>query len=145
MHLLFYKGTRKENPSSKIFDNLICLITKSRFSHVELAVENKGKFYKCWSSSARDGGVRSTWIDISSDKWVVVDIKREQQRFDIENIFNRVRGEKYDYIGLFSTLIKSDALSSPDKWFCSEIISSALGFSKSYTFSPEDLYNAFKR
>lgn len=145
MHLLFYKGTKKENPSSKLFDNLICLVTRSRFSHVELAVEQRGNYYKCWSSSARDGGVRSAWIDITSERWVVVNIKRETDRFDVENTLNRYKGDKYDYVGLISTLIKSDIFNSSDKWFCSEIISSVLGFGKSYTFSPEDLYNAFKK
>ena len=30
MKLLFYKGTRKENPSATLWDNIICYVTKSR-------------------------------------------------------------------------------------------------------------------
>ena len=53
----------------------------------------------CYSSSARDGGVRSKVIDLTSGRWDVVECVRgdpvaAKARFDAH------MGEKYDYWGL---------------------------------------------
>jgi hypothetical protein len=141
MTLNFYKGTKKENPDSTVWDNLICLITSSRFSHVELAFEQQGTWYRCWSSSARDKGVREKWIDTSSGRWVVIPITDVAT----EELFKQETDAKYDFIGLAGTVIPIKYFSSKTKWFCSEIIAEALSIKASWSISPEKLYKRYTK
>ena len=47
----------------------------ARFSHVELVIgEPEGEPPLCFSSSPRDGGVRTKHIDLSSGHWEIVDV-----------------------------------------------------------------------
>lgn len=139
MNLLFYKGTRKENPEATFWDNFICFVTRSRFSHVELATAIGVSMHRCWSSSSRDGGVRCANIPFS-DSWVEIQVQ------DVDpNWFLPHKGKKYDYIGLIGTILKVPYFSSKDKWFCSEILAEALGLPNSWEFTPEKLYQLYSK
>ena len=132
MKLLFYKGT-KSNPSSTIWDNIICFVTNSKYSHVELSFglsfEWTNNYYRCWSSSTRDNGVREKWIDTSDGHWTIIDV----DRCDIgEGFFENQEGFGYDYTGLIGTVIPLSIFSSKYKWFCSEIIAEYLGINNSW-------------
>ena len=139
MYLLFYKGTKKENPKSLIWDNLICLITGSRFSHVEIAYEKSMSAYHCWSSSVRDGGVRKKWIDTSTDRWVIIEVPNAVS----EDLAIQEAGKKYDYVGLVGTVIKLKQFSRNRKWFCSEIVAEILSIKDSWKYSPEAVYKLY--
>lgn len=139
-YLLFYKGTRKENPSATLWDRFICFVTRSRFSHVELAFMDAGNVYMCWSSSSRDGGVRYARIFNDQDHWVIVPISLSET----DEWFYQHKGKAYDYIGLLGTVIKLPWFSSKNKWFCSEIIAEYLKLNKSWSITPDDLYKIYK-
>lgn len=64
----FYKGTHK---SRRLYDTLVRLITRSRFSHVELEIEGV-----CFAASKRDGGTRMKMFspEIHPDKWECVEV-----------------------------------------------------------------------
>lgn len=146
MHLLFYKGTKEENPKATIWDRIICFVTSSRFSHVEISFENIQGAYRCMSSSFRDHGVREKWIDTSSGRWVIVDISSKyENQAGIEGWIRGNIGKAYDFFGLLGTVITIPVFSSATKWFCSEIIAEALELNNSWSYSPEDLYKLFNK
>lgn len=139
MKLLFYKGTKKENPNSTLLDRVICAITGSRFSHVELSYYDSLGSHMCWSASTRDNGVRLTRIE-PKDNWVIVDLLIKKD----PDWFFEHRSKKYDYLGLIGTIIHLPFFSSKNKWFCSEIIAEFIGLKDSWKYTPEDLYQLYK-
>lgn len=140
MYLLFYKGTKAENPRATLWDRIICLVTGSRFSHVELSFVDNDPLYLCWSSSTRDKGVRCANIDIRSGHWELVPLDINTS----DEWFIQHKGKSYDYVGLIGTIIKLPFFSSKNKWFCSEIIAEFLGLPSSWKYTPEDLYRNYK-
>ena len=120
------------------YGTIICYVTKSRFSHVELSIFDVDDDHMCWSSSTRDNGVRYKRISISDNKWVVVPIFVYPT--NVEEFFTKHKGKAYDYIGLIGTIIYLPYFSSENKWFCSEIIAEFLELKNSWNYTPEDLY-----
>ena len=146
MKLLFYKGTHRENPKATIADRIICFVTRSRFSHVEISTRDYGDGrYVCWTSSARDGGVRCKVLNGDSASWEIVDIGGDDMITNVEQVFNDNWGRKYDYVGLVGTAIKSAIFSDKVKWFCSEICAESLGFVRSWSLSPQSLYEQYHK
>lgn len=142
--LIFYKGTKKENPESLIADNLICKITRSRFSHVELVLyKNKEEdTYKCLSSSFRDKGVRLTDIDIHSGSWEILKLP-ESKNISLESAFDFYeynKDRKYDLLGLLCTLSDHLKTNNKNKLFCSELIAEMLDLKLYENQSPERIY-----
>ena len=142
--LIFYKGTKKENPESLITDNLICKITRSRFSHVELVLyKNKEEdTYKCLSSSFRDKGVRLTDIDIHSGSWEILKLP-ESKNITLRSAFDFYeynKNRKYDLLGLLCTLSDHLKTNNKNKLFCSELIAEMLDLKLYENQSPERIY-----
>ena len=131
--LAFYKGRY-----GNIWDKFICLVTRSKYSHVELVYGQRGSIYKCWSSSTYDGGVRLKWMHLD-DKWDIINIPDQVS----EKLFIQENRKEYDYIGLLGTVIKHQIFSRRRKWFCSEIVAEALGLKDSWKYTPEDLYKMY--
>lgn len=154
--IAFYLGKRSENPKSLIGDWLICLVTRSRFSHVELIESHRqapwgtvvdykpytGPLAKMWSSSLRDKGVRGKTMTLAPERWVVVEIDGDS-RPAIGYIKER-EGTPYGWPDLIGFLLP---VSLNTKWeFCSEIVSRGLiwagftGLGKPQKTDPGDLY-----
>ena len=143
--LAFYKGTKKENLDSLLADNIICKITRSRFSHVELVLykNKKEDTYKCLSSSFRDKGVRLTNIDIYSGSWEVLKIPLSKS-ITLESAltyYENNKNKEYDLLGLFCTLSDRLKTNNKDKLFCSELIAEILDLKLYENQSPEKIYN----
>jgi hypothetical protein len=133
--LLFYKGTKAENEASTFWDRFICFVTRSKFSHVELVLEDHGNgLYKCISASTRDNGVRIKVIDIASGHWVISNSSLQPNTVWLKSQI----GKKYDSIGLLGTVINLPIFSSKTKWFCSELIASEL--KDSWRMTPEKIF-----
>ena len=131
MKLLFYKG--KES----IWDKLICFITRSPYSHVEISdIHDDFGYHMCWSSDAWDGDVRLKRIWYNPDKWDIVEISPERTL----DWFDQHKGKKYDFIGLLGTVLKVSWFNSNSKWFCSEIIAEFLNYPDSWKYTPASLY-----
>ena len=140
--LLFYKGTKAENPEATLLDRFICYVTKSKYSHVELSLGTPSHYLRnCISASTRDGGVRVRLINVSSDHW---DIAELDETVDYEWVVSQV-GKKYDWVGLLSTVLRTPILASNDKWFCSELIATALNIKKPYLQTPESIFRMVVR
>ncbi len=134
----FYK-----NYKDTVYDRLISLWTKSKYTHVELIVE--GVWY---SASPRDGGVRSKGITANLEHWDCVEIALHP--YDVEKIvdfFNREQGKKYDWCGIVCSQVIPMKIHHPSKWFCSEIVSHALKLAgvrlskDNQTYTPISLFN----
>lgn len=137
--LAFYKG------KGNWLDFIIRLVTRSQYSHVEYIQNHTEEFSatgiyeenECWTSSARDGGVRKKMIDVDTRDWEVVLI--EFQTTDMRLFFECKAGAKYDYVGILFSQLFSFKRHSIEKWFCSEICAAALGFEEPQRFSPSTL------
>lgn len=121
-------------------DKLIRLWTHSKYSHVELIINDTW-----YTSSIRDGGVRQRHSKARPlDHWDFIEIDlAHDQALEALTKFNEIRGQKYDWIGiLFSQLIKTDG-HARGKWFCSEVCAYMLGLQKPHRYSPQNLYRRF--
>lgn len=135
MQLAFYKG-----PAAGLVPSIVhwatCVFTLSRYSHVELVIDGV-----CYSSSARDGGVRAKRIDLASGHWDVVALPADFRDEAKALAWFRTRlGQHYDWAGVlrFVPLLRW-LPREPRQWFCSEAVAAALGFPNPDTWTPADL------
>ena len=130
--LAFYKG------KGDLTDKLIRWWTDSKYSHVELIVDGM------WlSSSPRDGKLRSKHIVPNLDNWDFVEVDVMSAR--VHNVFNKYRGTRYDYLGIFLSQIIPLDIDDKNKMFCSEFCATALGYDKPNQYSPGSLYEKVKQ
>ena len=133
MKIHFYKARE-----GKIGDKIVGLV--SVFSHVELEINGV-----CYSSSNRDGGVRSKIINTSNkQKWVSFELKNNIDKNICLNYFKRVEGQKYDWLNIFFSQIIKLNIQSNNKQICSEFVANCLGLEDSYKYSPESLFYKLK-
>lgn len=143
--LAFYLGTKKENQNTEFFDRLICWVTRSRYSHVEVVTQynTETEVGSCWSSSPRDGGVRWALIDLKKEHWEVFEVDSGIVLQEILDWFNDREGKKYDWLGAFATTLRF-LPQIPNRWFCSESVGASLKMSKPARLTPQDLYHYFQ-
>lgn len=91
----------------------------------------------CYSSSARDGGVRSKVIDLTSGRWDVVDVEIDKDHALAWFLTNN--GDKYDWAGIWRFVIPF-LPQGKRRWFCFEAIGSALGFAGAHKLTANDLH-----
>ena len=133
MKIHFYKAR-----NGKLGDKIVGIV--SIFSHVELEID--GVFY---SSSNRDGGVRSKIIDISNKKkWVSFELKNNIDKNICLNYFKSVEGQKYDWLNIFFSQIIKLNIQSSNKQICSEFVGNCLQLDNAYKYSPEALFYKLK-
>ena len=136
MQLALYKGP-PTGIGRRTFHEAVKLATKGPYSHCELVIDGV-----CFSSSQRDGGVRSKRVDLSTGRWDLVDIHDRDD--DITRAwFTEHMGQKYDTLGLLGFILPG-RFERQDRWFCSEACGQALGLSNAYKLSPNDLYRLYK-
>lgn len=133
MQLALYKG-----PPSSLIHNISHYITRlwtwSKYSHAELVIDGV-----CYSSSARDGGVRGKKINLSSGHWDVFNIyvdkntKIRALAWFIEN-----DGAPYDYRNIIRYVFPFIG-HNKNHWICYEAIGASLGIKNSYRIAAEKL------
>lgn len=138
--LAFYKGTKAENPKAKLFDRLVCAWPKSagRFSHVELVVRRSSTVGWCWSSSARDGGVRAKEIELATGRWVLVDLPGADLARALA-WFSRHHGRPYDYPGILGYVLPL-VKQWRRWWYCSEACAAAIDVDGGSHIPPNKLF-----
>ena len=133
MKIHFYKAR-----AGKIGDKIVSLV--SVFSHVELEINGV-----CYSSSNRDGGVRSKIINTSNhQKWLSFELKKDIDINRCLSYFESVKGQKYDWLNIFCTQLIKLNMQSEDKQICSEFVANCLGLENAYKYSPESLFYKLK-
>ena len=133
----FEKGT------GKLVDRLIRWWTNGPYCHVELVSSSLQDPYDrrgvdLLSASPRGGGVCEERLRLEPRKWDVIEMPGET-----EVAAKFIRGQaglKYDWVGLFCTMIFPFGWEAPNRWFCSEIVAAALGISNPARLSPNALY-----
>jgi hypothetical protein len=130
MFLAFYKAR------GTWFDRLIRFVTRSPYSHVEVAITPlpNGRWL-CGSSSVRDGGVRLKAITLSQDNWDLCFVGGDA--YAVRAWFEARAGERYDWLGVLRFVLPFVGQSSR-RWFCSEACLAALGLVETWRFSPAD-------
>lgn len=132
--LAFYKG------KGTFVDWCIRTATRSKFSHVELFYGDiMAREATCYSSSARDGGVRCKNINISSEHWDILYVDFTP-KFD-PLLFNRNINAKYDYLGILLSQFFNFRTHDKDRWFCSEICAAMMGLPAPESYSPGQLFD----
>ena len=132
-------------------DQSIGYFTESLYSHCELVYPStledlKNSKSLCYSSSPRDGGVRSKLIPLNNKHWHVYDIEinKEEKLTEltkqIQNYFLKHLNEPYDYLGAFGSAVKVP-LYSLNKKFCSLACAQALQL-KEFNLSPANLFTS---
>lgn len=137
--LAFYKGWGGD-AVARIGDGVIRAVTLSRYSHVEAILESGvqlGGEYLAFSSSFRDGGVRAKYITFKPERWDLVEVAADPDRFRAE--FELRAGRAYDFAGaMLSPLRLPWPLTGP-RDFCSEVVAAGLGLVAPWGFSPARL------
>ncbi len=127
---------------------VIKYITKSKYSHCELIIDNK------WiSSDPKVGGAYVNDLRPLTDKYdyitVYVDGATKRKALGFAN--NQV-GKKYDWCGVLCTHLFKIDRENNDKWFCSELVCTLLQKmenpqvkgAKPADLTPQDLYEIFR-
>lgn len=129
--LAFYIG------KGNIVDKAIRLWTKSKYSHVELILNDEW-----YSTSPRLLQVSKRYINPNIDSWEYVEI--EIDTLHISDFYEKTAGKKYDWLGIALSQFMPFDTQSKDRWFCSEWCAEALKLSSSNRYSPEKLYQHVK-
>lgn len=134
VYLAMYKGPGSQF-HHKTFHYLTCAWTLSRYSHCELIIGSMA-----YSSSARDGGVRSKVIkDINdSGRWDLFEIDIDHEK--ALKIFSEREGRKYDYLGV-ARYVLPFMPNSKNRDYCSEVVSLMAGLVNTEK-TPEDVFRA---
>lgn len=130
MKLAMYRGPA-EDPLHKFGHAVVTLFTASEYSHCELVIDGVS-----WSASSRDGGVRGKSINLDSGRWDQFAVEGDEAK--ALEWFKEHRGARYDWAGVLRFGIPL-LPRRRDQWFCSEACAAALGLSRPYTFTPQDL------
>jgi hypothetical protein len=131
------------------YAKLVRWYTKSKYSHVELIIEDK------WISiSDSKDGVHIYDLEPLHTSWDYVPVEVPADRLeDVWRFIDSQVGKKYDWAGIFFTqFLKISDSDAKNKWFCSEFVCQVL---KEFqiecvkefdcaNLSPRDLYLLFK-
>lgn len=130
--IAFYKGPPRNDLWHSISHYAIRLWTWSKWSHAELVIDGV-----CYSSSSRDGGVRSKVIDLDSGRWDVVPIEIDETSALAWFMGND--GDKYDWAGIWRFVLPF-LPHGKRRWFCFEAIGQSLGFAGAHKLTANDLH-----
>ena len=144
--IAFYRGRKSGKgimPTVfRALDSLTRTVTKGPYSHCEIVKVLPTGETECFSSSYRDGGVRSKILSLDSDSWDLVDAPYLTAEA-VEEVKRRTVGLKYDLVGAVGVVILSP--DRPHKWFCSELAAEVIGLKEPWRFSPNTLYSVVQR
>ena len=146
LYLALYKGNREgwgiASIKARFGDWITRKITRSIYSHCEIAVPLSGGGYACYSSSIRDGGVRVKKMDLPSKKWDLIELPGVTAA-DLDRVWQAAQGKRYDWSGAIGTVLK--IRQGREKWVCSDFCAAVIGFGEPSKYSPGDLAAAMKQ
>lgn len=135
VYLAAYKG------KGKLFNLLIRLWTRSKYSHCELVMPD-GRWL---SASAMDDGVREKRIELKLEHWDLFPVPWASIP-QIEAVFARHKDKGYDWPGIFLSQLLPLGIDNPSRMFCSEFCAAALGLDHAAPrFSPVLLVEVVQR
>lgn len=132
MAVALYKGPPHDGWWHWICHYAVRIWTRSRWSHAELVIDGV-----CFSSSPRDGGVRSKVIDLSSGRWDVFQVAADEAQ--ALRWFGEHVGNRYDWAGIWRFVVPF-LPHARNRWFCFESVGSALGLAGAHKLHANDLH-----
>lgn len=133
--IALYKGPPDRNLAQWLGYWAVRIWTWSRWSHAELVLDGV-----CWSSSARDGGVRGKVIDIASGHWDVVELNLTGYEVDSAlQWFSGHLGAGYDWLNI-GRWVAPFLGQNRERFICFEAIGNALGMAGAHRLDADDLY-----
>lgn len=143
--LCMYKGPAS-GLKNKLGELIVCLATRSRYSHVELEINGV-----CYSSSFRDGGVRAARIpDLeTSGHWDLypLALTHDEEGLAVDRFkFDYFAKKPYDWLGMLRVCRWLRWLPRRDgARFCSEEVAYMLGAPDPETMSPQDVLERYRK
>lgn len=145
LKIAFYHGRKSgRGPKTwalRFLDWLTRRVTKGPFSHCEIVKELPDGSYECFSSSYRDGGVRSKILSLNDSEWVILDAPKLSED-SLKEFKVAHEGQGYDLLGAVGVVTLSTQ--NPTKWFCSELVAEVLGLEESWRYCPNTLFSVVK-
>jgi hypothetical protein len=141
IYLALYKGRKSiRHPRDlwpRLSDGLVRLLTRSPYSHCEIAVQCSDGLFACYSSSPRDGGVRAKIMPLPAEKWDLIALP-EMSPLYVRAWFEHTQGKAYDWGGLLGVPLGRWAIAFNDvqEYFCSEWCAQVMRMPESWRFSP---------
>lgn len=134
VQLALYKG-----PANGLMNRVAAFAirawTWSRWSHAELVINGV-----CWSSSARDGGVRCKRIDLDSGHWDVLDLHLKHEQVTAALAwYQEHQGAAYDYLGI-ARFVAPFIGHGRTRWECFESVGASLGLAAPHKLTANDLH-----
>lgn len=127
IQLASYKGTN-------LFDILIKLVTKKKYSHNELIVNDIS-----YSSLAFDGAVQR-YKTFEEGMWDFVEIDPNKvNQLHMGEVLEQSKDAGYDWLGIARFIFHS-IKPSLTRYFCSERCADALGTANPHLYSPGELH-----
>jgi hypothetical protein len=144
MRVAFFTG--RHPGFAGIYGVIVKWWTRGDFSHTELIESvNPDGTANCWSSAYLDKGVRRKTYALPPSDWRFVDVPTTpEQEAQALQWFKDHAGEPYDVRGMFGIALRR-LPNYRGKWFCSESVAAALGFSEPWRLDPATLYIALQR
>jgi hypothetical protein len=129
MQIAFYKAR------GGFYNRLVRLVEGGPYSHCELIFADG----VAASASYRDGGVRFKQIDFKPENWDILILPKRLEGPAREWFIDH-NGLPYDLWGNVR-FVFGMVPHCKNKWFCSEAIGAALGYSDSWRFGPNALFD----
>lgn len=111
---------------------LINVWTMGKYSHCEIINTNGSNDSKDWSNYSataleNGGGVTSTrGTSYVPESWDIYDVVVEGNEAVCLEFLEAQLGKRYDWSGIFLSMIFNTSQHEPSRWFCSELVAEAL-------------------
>jgi hypothetical protein len=120
---------------------LVSWWTHGEFFHWELLIVQNESGEWLTGSANPTKGVFLEWKTFD-DSWTIVDCPIGHP-LHAQLVFEKFEGQKYDYLGLLGFVFRRGQ-HVDHRWFCSEIISMAIGLKNPWRYCPNTLYDILK-
>ena len=142
MLIAFYHYPERKKLWRVLHHKLVCWWTPGDYWHCELVLGRRPRAdgvieYECASSSFRDGGVRSKWMELPAAKWTIIEI--EGDYIHARAVLDAHRFQGYDKLAWLGHLWRP-ITGSTDKWTCSEFVAYMLNLYESWRYDPATLF-----
>ena len=130
----------------ELFNKAVRTLDRTTISHTELGLHHLGgDSWACWSSSYRDGGVRSKEISLTEDKWSLTELPITDAEYHFACEFAEINKKSgYDVWGMLGAGFMLPR-EHPELWFCNEFVGAALQFIDPWRYRPSSFYEMVRR
>lgn len=138
VYLASFKG--KKAGWQGAVERITCFFTKGPYSHSEIAIGNPfDGAVLCVSSVGTEGGVRGKVMQLDPKDWDVIPLATVYPQ-QVLNFLTENKGKGYDLIGCVRSVLPFVSREHADKYFCSEVVATIIGFPEPWRMHPNALH-----